>query len=397
MKLFVFLCIYITISMFTILPNATIQPIKDNQDSILGLDNNLYKQYSNEFLVLTLNLHTYQESNQDEKINMIVDVIGNLEIDLIAFQEAAQYKESNTLYSDIKADNIVYIIAERLKTQFNMTYYFEWDWSHYGWQVWEEGVAILSKYPINHSSSLYVSSATSTSNIQSRKIISSQVTIPNIGDINLISAHLSWRLSETSEEQNNQIKSTKNHVTDFENSFSGYSIVAGDFNGNPVDDPPWNEGYNTMIQGGYYVDSYLEVVPNANTKPRDAIHDTVKGTFPGRIDYIFRKNVTQIRSLASQIIFTPDVVGLVSDHYGVITKFSNDTSEAVKIFTDVTSTVSTTISLPTSTASSIEPSTSSTRGSSESISDSSKTSFWFPILAIFIFPAFDSLRRIIRK
>ncbi|MHA2098155.1 MAG: endonuclease/exonuclease/phosphatase family protein [Candidatus Kariarchaeaceae archaeon] len=397
MKFAGLLGIYLIISVSVFHLSANGSNNMENNDSLTGLNDNLYKQYSNEFLVLTLNLHTYQESAQEEKFDMIVETIGKLDIDIIAFQEAAQHVDSDLLYSNIKTTNMVQIIADRLKNRFNVSYDFVWDWSHYGWQVWEEGVAILSKYPIQHSSNLYVSSTTSTSNIQSRKIISGQVSIPNIGVINLISVHLSWRLSETSEEQNNQIKATKNHVNDLENSHSGYSIVAGDFNGNPIDDPPWNEGYHTMLYDSIYIDSYREAHQDANTKPRNASHDTVKGTFPGRIDYIFRKNDSQIETRASHIIFTPDIIGQVSDHYGVVTKFANVSAQAIPLLTDSTNTIPKTSIVSTSTASSIDTTTSSINDTFVSRSESNKTPSLFPIFLIFVIPITKSLRYIFKR
>ncbi|NOR88589.1 MAG: hypothetical protein GQ527_13375, partial [Bacteroidales bacterium] len=91
-------------------------------------------------------------------------------------------------------------------------------------------------------------------------------------------------------------------------------------NGNPTSDYPWSEGYNTMMENNDYWDSFFEIYPDANDKPAQSIYHTVGGDFPGRIDYIFIKKNDHIQILDSQIVFKTDVVGVVSDHYGVLTK-----------------------------------------------------------------------------
>ncbi len=98
------------------------------------------------------------------------------------------------------------------------------------------------------------------------------------------------------------------------------SFVCGDFNVNPTSDDPWSEGYLTMINNGEYIDSFLEIYPDANNKPAQSIYNTIGGTYPGRIDYVFMKSNTHFRVMDSQIVFTNDVAGEISDHFGMLTK-----------------------------------------------------------------------------
>jgi endonuclease/exonuclease/phosphatase family metal-dependent hydrolase len=102
------------------------------------------------------------------------------------------------------------------------------------------------------------------------------------------------------------------------------SCVCGDFNGNPTSEFPWSEGYHTMMKTNDYSDTFLEIYADANQKPAQSIYNTIGGDFPGRIDYIFMKKDVRFRVEDSQIIFTNDVVGNVSDHYGVLTKVISD-------------------------------------------------------------------------
>lgn len=291
--------------------------------SLNGIKESLFKVSDDEYLILTINLHTYQEAQQNEKFNLITDVIGMMDIDFIAFQECAQNKSSNIVDGIVRYDNMALILSEKLSEKYNVSYNYVWNWSHYGWTVWEEGVAILSKYTLINSDDRYVSTSTSTSNIESRKVIYGSYQIPGVGLINLFSAHLHWRTSLTSEEQNNQIKNVKEMLDEKESLVSGtdvISFVCGDFNGNPTSEYPWSEGYNTMMRNGDYTDTFLEVYPLANNKPAQSLYYTIGGDLPGRIDYIFMKNNSNFKVVDSQIIFTSEIIGRVSDHFGVLTK-----------------------------------------------------------------------------
>ena len=88
-------------------------------------------------------------------------------------------------------------------------------------------------------------------------------------------------------------------------------------------------------------------------------YDTVKGDFPGRIDYIYMKANESYHVDASEIIFTPDTLGTISDHYAVVTKFRFGEK-----LPDVAS--SSSVSTSTSTPSTLNTSTTSTSTASSS-------------------------------
>lgn len=291
--------------------------------SFEGIKQGLYKTSANELLVLTINMHNYQEKFQNEKFNMLTDIIGQMDIDFVCMQECAQHRNS-TIYSGIiRIDNMALIISERLKKKYNKQYSFIWDWSHYGWDVWEEGDAILSPHSLIASDSRYVSTNTQTTGILSRKTIFGAYITQTVDTLNIFSTHLHWRLSETDQEQNLQISNLKSMVAEkaqLSNNQNTISIVAGDFNGTPTAPYPWSEGYTTMTANNSFIDSFLQIYTDANNKPQQNIYNT-GGDIDGRIDYIFYKNNPNVEVIDSQIIFTPQVVGLISDHYGVITKF----------------------------------------------------------------------------
>jgi maltose 6'-phosphate phosphatase len=290
------------------------------ETSLEGIKPGMFKTTAGEYLILTINLHTYQESRQSEKFNMIADVIGKMDIDFIAFQECAQHKDAAIHQGIIRKDNMVLIISDRIMEKYQVQYDFAWNWAHYGWTVWEEGVAVLSKYPVVQSEDRYVSQNTNTGSITSRKVIWASCQSPD-GLFNIFSAHIHWRASVSDEEQNNQVRNIQIMANEKEALSKGsFSLVCGDFNGNPTSEYPWSEGYNTMMRKGDYTDSFLEMYPDANQKPALSKYNTIGGDLPGRIDYVFMKKHPRLKVMDSQIIFTGDVVGTVSDHFGVLTR-----------------------------------------------------------------------------
>jgi maltose 6'-phosphate phosphatase len=299
--------------------SITVSP-EFRETSLANIKSGLYKSSANEYLILTINLHTYQESRQAEKLNMIADVIGKMDVDFIAFQECAQNKASAIINGIIREDNMADLITRRIMEKYAVNYHYVWNWAHYGWSVWEEGVAVLSKYPVIASEDRYVSTSTGTGSITSRKVMFASCNAPG-GLVNMFSAHTHWRTSLSDEEQNNQVNRIKSMVTEKEMPApDAVSFVCGDFNGNPTSDFPWSEGYNTMMKTSDYADSFLEIYPDANQKPAQSIYNTIGGELPGRIDYIFVKKDPRLTVLESQIIFTGNVVGVVSDHFGMISK-----------------------------------------------------------------------------
>ncbi len=157
------------------------------KDQVLW-DNNDGKNYSlshEPLKVMILNLHCYQEENQDYKFSQIARAINELDVDIVCLQEVAE------LWNDGHGDwntNSAKIINDRL----DRPYHLYTDWSHMGFDKYREGVAILSRYPMVKQESKYVSSSHSPLSIHSRKVVMAQVAVPCMGLINFFSAHLSW-------------------------------------------------------------------------------------------------------------------------------------------------------------------------------------------------------------
>ncbi|MEN9692940.1 MAG: hypothetical protein RLZZ330_584 [Actinomycetota bacterium] len=261
--------------------------------------------------LLSLNLHCYQEVNQLEKFQLIAKAIYENSIDVIFFQEAAQHKDSSVIEIrngiEIKADNAIKLIRDELSL-LGSKYEFLWDWSHYGWDVWEEGVGILSKLPLVFQSANYITKSSSQEFWLSRKVLEVQIDINGL-PINLVSVHTGfWNDNEESYE--NQIENLLEL-----NRQDTPVLFAGDFNveaGTP--------GYEYIMQRSNFRDLDLEVNQDGMFNP------TIGGVIDGwpevdgkskRIDYLFTTSNNVICKKVNRI-FTEENYGEVSDHYGLL-------------------------------------------------------------------------------
>lgn len=258
--------------------------------------------------ILILNLHCYQEENQDEKFTLIAKAINELEADIICFQEVAEY------WRDGEGDwesNSAKLINDRLKKPFHL----HTDWSHLGFDKYREGVAILSRYPLSDHDSKYVSESHDIYNIHSRKVVMARVHVPYIGAINVFSAHLSWledgfkgqfqQLHEWAMGKNNHdIKAT---------------MLCGDFNVTAG-----TSGYQWVVDSNNYDDQFLAANEQGVFEKIFRVNDAHWQNLLAddyRIDYIFMNKQSGLQVASAKVIFTDQDYGKVSDHCGYFMTF----------------------------------------------------------------------------
>ncbi len=271
-------------------------------------DNNFDKNYSltHDLLrILILNLHCYQEADQDYKFSQIAKAIDEQQVDVICLQEVAELW--NNGHGDWDS-NSAKIINDRLKTP----YYLYTDWSHLGFDKFREGVAILSRFPLLKKASKYVSSDTNPESINSRKIAMAQVNVPYMGLVNLYSAHLSWWIDGFSEQFNNlNVWATTQHSGEVQ-----ATLLCGDFNVVPKSD-----GYDLVVKEGYE-----DVVNHVQSSLENSfkVTDHYWRDYPAedhRIDYVFMKTQSALQTVSVRPIFTEHDYGRVSDHCGYLMTF----------------------------------------------------------------------------
>jgi len=273
-------------------------------------DNNHGKNYSlsrEPLKVLILNLHCYQEDNQDYKFSQIAKAIDELNADVVCLQEVAE------LWNDGAGDwesNSAKIINDRLTTP----YHIHTDWSHLGFDKYREGVAILSKYPLIKHDAKYVSGSHDVYNINSRKVVMAQIKAP-VGLVNVFSAHLSWWEYGFPE----QFKRLCEWADAKQSAKVGATLLCGDFN-----ITAGSEGYHLVVDAHQYDDQYLAANSEGVFEKIFRVNDPYWQDYPTddyRIDYIFLNKTSELRVTSAKVLFTEQDYGRVSDHCGYFMTF----------------------------------------------------------------------------
>lgn len=279
-------------------------PTGERWDSNRGRN---YAARHGDFKVLTLNLHCYQEDNQDYKLSQIARAINELDIDVVCFQEVAE--NWNNGAGDWNS-NAAKVICERLDRR----YHLFTDWAHLGFDRYREGVAILSKHPLQQQEGRYVSPSQDPYSIHARKAVAAQVDAPYVGKINIFSTHLSW-WSDGFREQFDTLAAWANsrHTGDVAG-----TLICGDFN-----IKAGSEGYVHIVQSSDYEDQFLKWTDRKlfDRVFRHSKHWADRLGEDGRIDYIWLKRGSKLKPVAARRLFMDYDYGRVSDHEGFLVTF----------------------------------------------------------------------------
>lgn len=294
---------------------------------------------SRDFAVLTLNLHTYQELRSEgaaeseltdelarQRIDSygplfdrIADGIRQMDPDVVCFQEVGEWSGGYTQDPELinfgaSDSNMVHQILQRLDEH----YFYTMDWSHYGFDVWLEGSAILSKHPFIDTGSRFISNPDNGRYKfwKTRNVPRARINPPGIGSTNIFSVHTGWWDDEEEPFQDQYAK-----LLDWAAEISSPSettILCGDFNV-----PAGSKMQEFMTSGTGYSDQYALANPDGD------LDATVAGAIDGwensdssrRIDYILINNDSPLEVEEARIVFTEEIFGVVSDHAGVYARF----------------------------------------------------------------------------
>ncbi|GGD22000.1 endonuclease/exonuclease/phosphatase family protein [Pontibacillus salipaludis] len=255
--------------------------------------------------LLTLNVHAWQEDNQMTKIKQVAERIHNSRYDAVALQEVSQHKEAHYVYDHIRDDNYGYLIQQELNELGSADYQLVWDVSHYGYDVYEEGLALLVRHPIHTSESFYVTKSSSVDYWKSRKIVSAMCVINEV-PVSLYSCHLGW-WGDEDEPYDSQVDVLMNHMN-----AEGLSFLLGDFN---ASDDRHEEGYDYILRKGW-IDTHKVALEQIG-------EETIEGKIAGwdqnkegiKIDHIFCNQHVNVQK--SEVVFDGRTTPIVSDHYGL--------------------------------------------------------------------------------
>lgn len=258
--------------------------------------------------VLVLNLHCCQEDHQDDKLSRIAQAIGALEVDIICLQEVAE------LWNNGQGDwqtNTARIINERLASPYHLVT----DWSHLGFARYREGVAILSRYPIEKHAARYVSASRDPYSIHSRKVVMGQIRVPHVGLLNVFSSHLSWWDDGFPE----QFEALRQWAAAEHGTQVAATLLGGDFN-----IKAGSSGYQLVVNSHEYDDQYLSATsPQLFRRIFEARDPAWQHDLDDdhRIDYVFLRKGSNLRVTTGRTVFTEQDYGTVSDHCGYLMTF----------------------------------------------------------------------------
>ena len=129
--------------------------------------------------LLTLNCHSWLEEEQLYKIKYLAKTIVEEKYDVIALQEASQSIKASIKEGNLKEDNYGLVLIEEIKKLGGEEYHLVWDYSHIGYDIYEEGLCILTKHKVVNSESFYISKSHSKTFWRSRKIVKATIDINN--------------------------------------------------------------------------------------------------------------------------------------------------------------------------------------------------------------------------
>ncbi|KAF1295559.1 hydrolase [Enterococcus sp. JM4C] len=268
--------------------------------------------------ILTLNTHSWIEENPLEKLEELAQSILAMDADVIGLQEVNQLIKAETIelneyfhaaenQAAIKKDNFAYLLVERLK-ELGIIYHWCWMSSHIGYDIYEEGAAILSKTPLV-AESLIVSESIEFTDYHTRRVVGAVTTVDE-EEIYVLSSHFSWWIDETNG-FSREWRTTEAHLATKQLPL----FVVGDLN-NPahIND----EGYRLVENTDLALsDSFVAAEHKLGEATIEKVIDGWEGNTENlRIDYIFVPQKFHVEHY--EVVFNGQRTSIVSDHFGVL-------------------------------------------------------------------------------
>lgn len=272
--------------------------------------------------LLTLNTHSWIEESPLEKLEAIMEQLLADSYDVISLQEVNQSMDAEEAEVDsffiapnqdtvIKKDNFAFLLQQELKKR-GLEYYWSWVPSHIGYDQYDEGIAILTRFKVTNARGILLSRKDDYTDYHTRKAleVSFQASERNYLVYGL---HLSWWQDETESypflyEWNKLVE-----AWEAEARTGGCILLMGDFN-NPAHIE--EEGYSVVSKHPYLKDAYLDAtVKNGSHTVEKKIDGWENNSDLLRIDYIFVSSNLSVYSY--ETVFDGRTTPVVSDHFGV--------------------------------------------------------------------------------
>lgn len=261
---------------------------------------------------LTLNTHSWMEEAPLDKLEILADAILEEDYDAICLQEINQLLDSEPTASPLNYvevaggpaihDDHYALKLVQLLSQKGRDYYWSWAYNHIGFDIYQEGVAILSKQPLE-ARSILVSEVDDETDYHTRRALMAKTQVDG-RDVVLVSLHLSWwgkGFEEEWQKLETELKKLDSPL-----------VLMGDFN-----NPQGNSGYRQVLA------SDLRLQDSHFAAQRSYGQATIEKDIAGwegnkealKVDYIFASQSFTVET--SQVIFDGSHYPQISDHCGL--------------------------------------------------------------------------------
>lgn len=244
--------------------------------------------------VASLNLHTYQEADPLARLEDIALCLAAYGVDLALLQEVAEH------VSDPSRPNAGGLLRGHLQAFSGRPWHHAWREAHLGFEVYREGVSLLSVSPIDEATELRLRGG-----FLARIAIAGRVRLGG-ESIRVASVHTTWAPEGEGEVDALLVALGRHNPSD------AATLVAGDFNGGP------NTAHVQKIRLGGFLDA-----GTATGEERP----TFLGGIHERIDYQFVRSRVGGATLVprrSWRLFDGESEGFqprVSDHAGLLVEY----------------------------------------------------------------------------
>ncbi len=270
--------------------------------------------------LLTLNTYSWVQTADPSLFAPLVSDILENQYDAIALQEVNQLSSGPVINNPegylptqneipIKLDNFAYFLVKALAEK-GLFYHWSWVPCHQGYFRFDEGVAILSKAPIQSVDQVQLSIVNDFESIHTRRALVLETEAAAF-----ISVHLSWWKEEEENPFLREWAAVEAAVKKLRGTKPIY--VMGDFN-NPAD--VRNEGYDLITNAGWQ-DAYAVAATREGSATVPPAIDGWEGNeLSLRIDYIFSDQPQAVETY--EVKFDGKKLPIVSDHYGVAVTYA---------------------------------------------------------------------------
>jgi len=268
---------------------------KGSTNSALGIGGTLPAVSTSSVRILSLNLHTYQEADSAKKLEQVAFGAAAVGADILLLQEVGEH------VSDPEKPNAGEVVRDHLQRFTGQRWEHQWRRAHLGFDVYHEGLSILSSAELTDVREIELSGGSLR-----RNALMATTTIRGI-PLRVVTVHSSWPAAGGDEETRRLLKELEESSTQSNRA----TIVGGDFNATPTDSQMIR-----MVEAGY-----TDAARAAGSE-----FDTIGNPPNKRIDYQFLNaegghEAPQI--LAVVPLFAKNVehntyLPLVSDHIGML-------------------------------------------------------------------------------